>query len=175
MGWPPLIVGLTGYAGSGKDAAGQYLDFEHAFQRLAFADALKSVAYDLGWDGSKNAEGRDFLVRLGKGMRDHVHPQVWILPLEARVEEAHPSLCRWVVADVRYENEAHWIRGKGGIVIHIARPGYEPANKEEERSIGGLIANGLVDLRIENSGDLGYLCEQLGFFVDGVLRQRGWK
>ena len=39
-----MILGLAGYATSGKDTVGRYLVEEHGFTRLAFADTLKRFA-----------------------------------------------------------------------------------------------------------------------------------
>jgi hypothetical protein len=40
----PLIIGMAGKMGSGKDTAGNYLINEYQFQRIAFADNLKEMA-----------------------------------------------------------------------------------------------------------------------------------
>lgn len=41
------IIGLSGYARSGKDTAAEYLVREHGFTRIAFADALRDALYAL--------------------------------------------------------------------------------------------------------------------------------
>jgi hypothetical protein len=40
---PPLIIGLTGLAGSGKDTARQILEAHHGFDGLAFADPIRAM------------------------------------------------------------------------------------------------------------------------------------
>lgn len=42
-----LIIGLTGYARSGKDTAAAMLTADHGFTRYGFADLLKKVARDI--------------------------------------------------------------------------------------------------------------------------------
>ena len=37
------------------------------------------------------------------------------------------------VTDVRFKNEAEWIRINGGTLVNISRSGYPPANHEEHR------------------------------------------
>lgn len=37
----PLLIGLTGYAGSGKDTAADYLVHTHDFAKISFADPLR--------------------------------------------------------------------------------------------------------------------------------------
>lgn len=41
-----MIIGLTGYARSGKDTIAAHLVEKHGFVRLAFADKLKQLAYE---------------------------------------------------------------------------------------------------------------------------------
>lgn len=38
-----MIIGLTGYKGSGKDTVGQYLVDAYGYERIAFADKLKQA------------------------------------------------------------------------------------------------------------------------------------
>ena len=37
------------------------------------------------------------------------------------------------VTDVRFENEAQWIKMNNGVLVHISREGVGPANHEEHR------------------------------------------
>ena len=39
----PLLIGLSGKAGSGKDTAAEYLMAMHGFRQVAFADPLRAV------------------------------------------------------------------------------------------------------------------------------------
>ena len=43
----PNVIGLTGYAGSGKDTLANILVEEYGFTRIAFADKTKEFLYDL--------------------------------------------------------------------------------------------------------------------------------
>ena len=46
-----MIIGITGFIGSGKDTAANYLVAQHGFRRDSFAGALKdAVAQIFGWD-----------------------------------------------------------------------------------------------------------------------------
>lgn len=46
-------------------------------------------------------------------------PDFWIKILRYQIEEENPSVA--IIADVRYENEANWIRSFGGNLIKIQR------------------------------------------------------
>jgi dephospho-CoA kinase len=50
-----VIIGLTGYAGSGKDEVANILVKEHGFIRVAFADKIKEFLYEIESDRFKAA------------------------------------------------------------------------------------------------------------------------
>ena len=46
-----MIIGVTGFIGSGKDTVANYLTTFHGFKKLSFAGSLKdAVANVFGWD-----------------------------------------------------------------------------------------------------------------------------
>lgn len=137
----PPVIGLTGYARSGKDSVAAVLA-EYGYRRAAFADALKDIATAIGWDGSKGAlpncgrcgmlQGRRLLQVLGsEGCREHLGDDVWIRALERKLT---PGL-RWAISDVRYLNEAEAIRRMGGEVWRVSRPGTAPDGHASETGV----------------------------------------
>lgn len=159
----PPIIGLSGYARSGKDTVGAIL-VHHGYQRRAFADALKRVAVDIGWDGAKDDAGRRLLQDLGVACRTHLHPDVW-------VDAAMADLpARVVFTDVRFPNEAQAIVDAGGEVWRVERARCGPANDHvSETALDGwpfdrVINNHgtLLDLRREVAGVLDRLTARAG-------------
>lgn len=145
------LVGLVGYARSGKDTFAAGL----GYRRLAFADKLKAVAvaanprfvvpvwthndeapyhYDLseiveefGWEYAKSEVPgvREFLQRLGtEAVRVHLGDNAWV---EAAMGDYDPSQPT-VFTDVRFPNEVEAIRGRGGIIVRLTREGLKPPN-----------------------------------------------
>ena len=43
-----------------------------------------------------------------------------------------------VVCDIRFLNEASWLRKNGGILAHLKRPGIQPADKNENENDNAL-------------------------------------
>jgi hypothetical protein len=141
---PPPIVGLAGYARSGKDSAAAALR-SCGYERRAFADpmrdalhrlnptvrlggvgwmSLASIVDSYGWEAAKAdcEHVRPLLQRIGDLGKHLAGPRVWIdLALADR-----PELT--VVSDVRFPSEAEAIRDAGGVVWRITRPGVGPAN-----------------------------------------------
>ena len=148
------LVGLAGYAGSGKDAAASAL-VDAGYARRGFADALKDLAERIGWDGAKDDTGRRLLQELGVGCRNVLGADVWVDALMGRI--TGPT----VITDVRFPNEVTAIANHGGIVVRVVRPGVCPAR-------GHISETSLDDLDlpvIVNDGSLDELRRSLLEFV----------
>jgi len=136
-----MIIGLCGYAGSGKDTVAQILVQEHGFERRAFADKLKAIAYDididlaeavdlLGWDRAKQIpKYRALLQDLGVAVREHLGEDAWVNAVLPPEPIAKPgSLWDYVITDVRFNNEIDRILDLGGKVGEVIRPGIAAIN-----------------------------------------------
>jgi hypothetical protein len=165
-----MIIGLSGYARSGKDTVAETLA-GHGFKRVAFADPMREALLTLnpsidldgyrvslqqavaavGWEGLKDLseELRPLLQRFGTEVCRHMFGQdIWVRTAMARIDG--PT----VFTDVRFENEADAVRNAGGQVWRIERPGTEPANTHvSERALDGYD----FDLVIVNDGTLAEL------------------
>ncbi|MFB9661545.1 hypothetical protein ACFQS3_02360 [Glycomyces mayteni] len=149
-----MIIGLAGYAGSGKDTAGKIL-VDRGYTRLAFADKLKELAIKIdpnvwdnedevdvplswyvtkwGWDDAKKSdEVRGLLQRLGAGVREILGDNTWVAPIEETLYDK-PHL-DYVITDVRYPNEIQSVHDYGGVVWWIDRPGVGPVNDHESEA-----------------------------------------
>lgn len=161
----PAIIGLAGYARSGKDSVAARLVEAYGFTRFAFADALKRAALALnpmvdsyhrlshvvneeGWESAKShGEVRRVLQHFGMGIRD-IDPDFWVRIV---LDQFYARENGAVITDVRFPNEAERIRNIGGIIVRVVRPGVGPVN-------GHASETALDDLRpewtINNDGDL---------------------
>lgn len=135
-----MIVGLSGYARSGKDTvAGLLIDYE----RRAFADVLRQALYVLnpylgngltvadvvdeyGWEVAKSGdEVRRLLQVLGTEVgRKMIDNDIWVT---MATKDLNPG-DKIVFADVRFPNEAQAIKDLGGQVWRIERPGITAVN-----------------------------------------------
>jgi hypothetical protein len=138
-----MIVGMIGYAGSGKDTAAEAL-ISQGFERRAFADTIKTIARDIGWDGIKDDYGRRLLQNLGASCRHHIDESVWV---EAALRGSDDRDI--VITDVRYVNEAEFIAAAGGVLVRIERPGVGPANDHISESE---LESWSVDIILFNGG-----------------------
>jgi len=145
-----MIIGLSGYARSGKDSVAQILAEEYGFIRVAFADKLRQAAYELnpivgfdsqdfvylqevidmwGWDDVKatgfGPEVRRVLQRMGtEAGRMTLGEDIWV---DAATKDLLTKK-NYVFTDCRFQNEASRIGWLDGEVWRVTRPGVEPAN-----------------------------------------------
>lgn len=179
-----LLVGLAGYARSGKDTAAQAL-VEGGWRRDAFADRLKAFLYRqnplvttfpdappvrlaalvnaLGWEQAKERypEVRRLLHATGTDAgRVTLGEDVWI---DALFNDWEPEREALVISDVRFPNEARAVRRAGGVLIWIERPGVGPARDEHGAPYASEVAlkNFGFDARLVNDGTLYDLRDRL--------------
>jgi len=144
-----LLIGLSGYAQSGKDTVADYLREHHDFIRVSFADQIKQALYVLNpmiahdarvdylqtylmnssWDEMKqNKEVRRLLQRLGTQVgRNFIDENIWLdRVFKSKLFDSTASI---VITDVRFENEADEIRQRGGFILRIEREGVHAYNR----------------------------------------------
>ena len=120
-----MIIGLTGYAQSGKDSVADILVKNYGYTRIAFADPIRKLLYEMnpivkdggyrvqpvvdsyGWDVAKTAfpEIRTMLQSLGVGARKTFGDMFWVK--QALNELQLFGEVNYVITDVRYPNEAN--------------------------------------------------------------------
>lgn len=176
-----LLIGLAGRARVGKDTVARYLAAHLTLISYAFADPLKQAMagmFHLTAAQLEGAEKEQPLPWLGKSPRelmqllgtewgrDLVHPQLWLLLAEQNLQllvEHDQAMKGVVIRDVRFNNEADWIRSKGGVILHIYRP--DAAAVAEHPSEAG-IARCSSDFGLANDGTLEELYDKLDSFIN---------
>jgi hypothetical protein len=138
-----MIIGLSGYAQSGKDTVAELLCLNYGFKRISFALPMRDAIYTLnplvegtnrivdlvdeyGWDVAKaNPEVRRLLQVFGTEVGRNLFGETfWIDQAFKRAAEYE----RVVFSDVRFPNEATAIQQRGGDVWRINRHNHAPVN-----------------------------------------------
>ena len=153
----PIIIGLAGPAGSGKDTVRQMLESDHGFSGLAFADPIRSMVSELlsYVDAEHYAQDRalkeEHVPRLDVSYRelaqtlgtewgrDLMGADFWVRIALARISrKLAAGVRRIVISDVRFANEVAAIREAGGRIWRITRPGLQPvrAHVSEQLAMG---------------------------------------
>lgn len=174
-----VIIGLAGAAGCGKTTSARYLEQQYGMACLAFADPVKRSAWLLHpewtWEqvhgrskesvDKRGISPRAVFQEIGSAGR-RVHPDYWLFAAERTLaawraeQEANQSGVVWT--DVRYDNEAAWVRGQGGLVVRLVRSAAQPVRGHESEAG---IREDLVDYVVRNDGSL----ELLHAHLDGLV------
>ena len=164
-----MIIGLAGKARAGKTTAADYIAAKHEIHSYAFADPLKAAACQLfgitpqmaygtgGYDREQivtqwGISVREMLQKLGtECMRMNFGADFWTKRAEIAADQ-HRHL---IISDLRFDNEAAWVKSKGGIVINITRESCLNSQHASEMGINE------YDHQIENNGSVFILHAQL--------------
>ena len=134
MNKPGLIIGISGKMGSGKDTVAKEIQKtfpEYDFRRVSFGYNVKKIVSILtGLDMRtilsrkiKNVFLEDWDLTVGEmfqvvgtnALRDMLNNDVWILSLFNNVKDGENI----IITDVRFINEADYIRNRGGFLLRI--------------------------------------------------------
>lgn len=159
------IVGIAGPARVGKDTTANFIIAAVGGYRYSFADPIRAMIVPLGIDMSDpywqehketvipalGCSPRRIQQTLGTEWgREMIHPDLWVILAHQRLLRNGPGM---VIADVRFENEAAWVRKHGGRILHLEskRPGIP---KVEAHASEGGIEHHDEDMVLSNDGSL---------------------
>lgn len=171
-----MIVGLHGFAGTGKVDTATVLARDHGFDRYSLATPIRDSLMAMnpligqrvflrdqveqsGWDYVKNhpvysSQVRRLMVTFGASIKSQFGQDLLIEHLRQRLAENHgvmiPASARIVISDVRLPDEAEFVRSLGGQVVRLEVPGVGPGSSDPtERPL----PDHLVDLTVQASRD----------------------
>jgi hypothetical protein len=141
----PQIIGIAGRKFNGKDTVGDYLVKNYGYKRLAFAEPIKDICkivfgmsdmqlnskekeeLDLEWNITPRKLMQFIGTELFRNQIGELIPNIkndiWLNVLEKKIKDAlkiDPT-SKFVITDVRFENELKLISKLGGIVIKVKR------------------------------------------------------
>lgn len=176
-----MIIGLTGYAQSGKDTVAKALISQHGFIRIAFADALRDFVYKanpmvdnlagepkfvqeyvdtVGWDKAKqNPQIRRILQTTGLAARESFGADFWVRQALKNVQLTD----KIVVTDVRFLNEAEAIKNYrvDAEIWRVQRDGVNAVNGHISET---QLDNYTFDRTIYNNGTVEELWSSVSLF-----------
>lgn len=159
-----LLIGIAGRARSGKDTVADFIISRTGACKYSFAEPLKKMLLPLGidmsdlyWQENKetvipdfNASPRRLMQTLGTEWgRQLIHPDLWLNLAHQKLEQCVDGM---VVSDVRFENEATWVRNQGGVIIHVRRD--SAPFVEKHTSEHGIMMYHAKDYLLNNDGTL---------------------
>lgn len=177
------FIGLHGKAHAGKDTVASILKTEHDFIGMAFATPIKDALIamlrvdpltfhdparkdiEIDWLGQSP---RKLMQTLGTEWGRHlVSEDLWVRHAGRRLKYHAMITGKVVVTDVRYENEAAWVRENGGVVWHVERD--TPASVRPHSSEAGIAIQPGVDSLIDNNLSVEHLRGRIHQALAGEL------
>lgn len=172
-----IIIGLHGIAGAGKDTfAAAVKELEDNTDIFAFAEPLKQASkilfnfshdqlyhpiakevIDERWQlNGKECCPREILQWLGTDvLRNHINQKFFVINMQQRIAASKAKYV--IISDVRFDNEAEFIRDIGGKVIKIKRDMEKTGGKTTKHSTHVTekgISTHLIDAVIENNATI---------------------
>lgn len=182
-----LLIGLTGPARTGKSTTAHHLMLEHGFQAYAFADPMRDALMALfqlepeDFEGAAKEEPIGWLGRSPRQLmqllgtewgRHMISANLWVDLAEQHLDaiaNASWATPPFVISDVRFENEADFIRKRGGVIVHLQRFDAPRVNAHASETDVSLHKHDLV---LVNDGDLSSLFSQIKGLLDSVRASR---
>jgi hypothetical protein len=173
------VLGLGGEARSGKNFVASLVRDEFGFIPWAFANPIKFAVYsqrECPWSlntlfyEEKPKELRERLQLFGTEMgRDIYGQQVWNKQTEAFIFLAENEMKAKgvVLSDIRFPDEADFVKSLGGIVLKVNREGSGLSDGLEKHRTESLISQIKFDGIIDNTQDVDqqYLLDQLRPYI----------
>lgn len=181
------LIGLTGPTGSGKDTVADHLAGVHGFVRLALADPIRDGLQAMLKLPDEVFSGRDLkelpVTWIGRSPRQlmqtlgtewgrhHIDDDIWLRAAARRIANIKRG---WqyvrgiVVTDIRFANEADWLRRSGGCIWHITGRGLPPAGDAAAHSSEAGIVYQPGDVIIANVGTIDDLEDNIARELEAI-------
>lgn len=180
----PILIGLTGPAGCGKTTAANYLESEWGAQPVGLADPIMAMLLALFAEAdvpdayaveralkerctSLGYSYRHLAQTLGTEWgRDQLDDGFWRRIAEGKVLDIMRGGDHAVVTDIRFADEAQWLRDLGGVLVRITRAGTLPVREHESEAQWAQIE---VDHELANEGSVAALHDLLDWIMTREL------
>jgi len=186
-----LLIGLTGQAGVGKDTVAKGISETQYMAQYALAAPIKEALctmFDLPYSVFVDRIQKEAIIPwIGKSPRylaqklgtefgrDMVAQDIWLRVMQQHYEETklvfeeqahlHTVAEGFIVTDVRFDNEAEYIKNLGGVIWKIERKIETPVLAHvSEQGVSEL----LIDAVIDNNGELSLALEQADKLLDAL-------
>jgi len=171
-----IIIGIAGAMGAGKTTAADELVRQFFVCKLSFATPLKEAACSLfGLKPEDFSQGksavdpywgitrREMLQKLGtECMRQNFGQDFWVRRAKLAVGKVREHMTV-VFDDVRFPDEANWIRNNNGVLLRVTRP-------QEEDVPGSSHASETQEFEVDATYDNSGTKQRMGIYLAEFFR-----
>lgn len=176
------LIGITGPANSGKSVLSKALQGQFGYYPMNFSGGLKRMIHTLPHLSEEKMQNKEWRERVhpfyGKTPREMmqslgtdwgrhlVHPDIWVWVAAQKIENKFSvtrNISSYIFDDVRFENEAEWIRNTGGLIVALKRTEVQPI--KYHISEAGIAPN-VEDYIVRNDRSIEDLCSAAPFLND---------
>lgn len=181
-----MIIGISGYAKSGKDTVANHICKHYEFEKAAFADVLRQCLFALnpvvssmeypalrykraiaifGYEDAKNRfpEIRKLLQLMGTEIgRNILGEDVWVNALFNKLS-IHSK--NYVISDVRFPNEFDAVKANFGLMVRVDRPEYGPVNDHPSEIA---LDEHKFDCYLDNNGSIDNFHKQINVYLSAL-------
>ncbi len=170
------LLGIAGKAGCGKDTLAKHIvtqnydEHDDAGPRIySFARPIKAALnamFGWTWKDWADREWKETVIPwLGHSPRfcaqtlgtewgrDLIHSDLWVAIANQKLKSLS-EFDSLIIPDLRFVNEAEWIKSVGGVTVYINRPGCDGSVGQSGHVSEAGFDESLIDIRIENNGTL---------------------
>lgn len=180
----PILIGLTGYAGSGKDTVREILERQHDYYGIALADPIRAMLRQLLAHSGETStyitdrrlkeqaipalgvSYRHLAQSLGTEWGRSMGQDFWTRIAESHIHDVRALQfdCPQpvVVSDIRFLSEVGWVRKMGGVIWRVQRLNIDPVREHQSETEVGHIREDLV---IHNNSGFDELAERVAFLL----------
>lgn len=165
------VILISGKAQNGKDTAADFLHkaLVNDGKRVLvthYADLLKYICTNyFGWDGNKDARGRQMLQYVGTDVIRKQNPTLWVDFVSMLLKYFHENWEYVIIPDCRFPNEVTTMVENGFDTVHlrVVRNNFKsPLTKEQQQHPSEIALDNVEpDYFIYNDGTLGELEENI--------------
>lgn len=184
---PPLLIGLTGRAGAGKDTVAGYLEDAYGCAPIALADPIldmlgaliQHVDVDGAWLIERDlkeqprpvllASYRQLARAIGDALRA-IDADFWVRIAAHHTGQLLAMGNNVCLTDVRYPNEAQELAAMGGVLVCIERPAHELPSVQPHSSESHTDSLAVQHTLI-NNGSRATLEDQIDRLMEQLLRE----
>jgi len=161
-----VIIGIIGPKNSGKDTIADYLCLQHDFHKEAFAAPVKDICEKMFLldkaqltdhelkekvDERWGLTPRQMYQQVGTDIaRNHFGDGFWVKHLNLRIKES--SYNKIVISDVRFKNEAKWVKDNSGILVRVIDPSLVSSDTHSSETEQESITEDILILNDKNLG-----------------------